>query len=112
MLPSFCTDTIVIFRPTYKSERGDLLPDWSHVTQIPVTGCTVQPAGTSLSQDGRVLGTMDGLTAYLPPGTDIRVGDRVRWNGFDYTIYGEPRVWPSPTNRVSHILCNLRRWTG
>lgn len=112
MLPSWATDTVTILRPATTTSRGTTIPDWTHATETSVSGCSVQPAATSLSQDGRVLGIEDGWTAYVPPGTDVREGDRVRWNGELYTINGAPRAWASPTGRVAHLALNLRRWSG
>lgn len=112
MLHSWCNDTVYVIRPATTTSRGSTIYDWTNPTVTTVTGCSVQPASTSLSQDGRVLGIMDGLTAYLPPGTDVKAGDRIGFNGEVYTINGEPRVWSSPTGRVSAIQLNLQRWSG
>lgn len=112
MLPSWATDTVTILRPATTTSRGTTIPDWTRATETSVSGCSVQPAATSLSQDGRVLGIEDGWTAYVPPGTDVKEGDRVRWNGELYAINGAPRAWTSPTGRVAHIALNLRRWSG
>ena len=111
MLPSFCNQQVTIIRPSTKESRGSIVPDWSVTTETTVTGCSVQPAGTSLSQDGRVLGVTDGLTAYLPEGTDVKAGDRVLYDGEVYTISGEPRKWVGAFTR-SHVLLNLVRWEG
>ena len=111
-LPTWAADSVTIRRPGTTTSRGSTVPDWTKVTDTVITGCSIQPAGTSLSQDGRILGVTDGLTAYLPPGTDVKEGDRILWNGEIYTINGAPRAWPSPTGRVSHILLNLVRWSG
>jgi hypothetical protein len=72
----------------------------------------MQPAGTSLSQDGRIQGITDGYTCYMPPRSDVLTGDRIRYNGNVYTINGEPRIWSSPTGIVSNIVLNLERWEG
>lgn len=112
MLPSWANDTVKVIRPAIIESRGSPIPDWENVAETTITGCSVQPAGTSLSQDGRVLGVMDGLTAYLPPDADVQPGDRIEFNGQTYTIDGDPRRWKSATGRVSHILLNLKRWSG
>ena len=112
MIPSWCQQTIKIIRPGTKTERGSVVPDWEHASElITVSGCSVQPASTSLSLDGRVLGTSDGWTAYLPEGTDVRAGDHIVFEGNTYEIQGEPRVWTAPFTR-SHIQLNLMRWEG
>lgn len=112
MLHSWCNDSITILRPATTTSRGSTIYDWTRATQTNVSGCSVQPASTSLSQDGRVLGITDGLTAYVPPGTDVKAGDRIVFNSETYTINGEPRAWSSPTGRVSAIQLNLQRWSG
>lgn len=113
MLPSWCNDTVTIVRAnTSKTVRGSTVPDWSSTTETSVSGCSVQPASSTISEDGRVLGLADGMTAYLPNGTDVLVSDRVVFDGNTYTIDGEPRVWRSPTGMRSHILLNLKRWNG
>lgn len=112
MLPSFCSQSVVIVHPkSTKTVRGSTVPDWDNVEKTTVGGCSVQPAGTSLSEDGRVLGISDGLTAYLPEGVAVVAGDRVEYGGETYTINGEPRVWVGAFTR-GHILLNLVRWEG
>lgn len=76
-----------------------------------ITGCSIQPASTSLSQDGRVLGINDGLTVYCPEGSDVQAGDHIVANGQTYEIQGEPRVWTGAFTR-SHVQLNLIRWEG
>ena len=112
MLPSWCRQTVVRLRPTTKQSRGSAIPDWSNPDRLEIKGCSVQPASTGLSQDGRVLGISEGLTVYLPPGADIRAGDRVVIDGRTYVINGEPKAWKSATGRVSHVQINVERWAG
>lgn len=113
MLPSFARDEITRIRPGTKTERSSTVFDWStdKVTEKTIKGCSVQPAATQLSQDGRVLGISDGMTVYCPPGTDVQAGDRIKWDGNTYEIDGEPRKWPGAL-RCDHIQLNLRRWEG
>ena len=112
MLPSFCNQQINIVRPKKTIDsRGSEIPDWTNTTTTAVSGCSVQPATTSLSQDGRVLGTADGWTAYLPEGTDVKAGDHIEFDGNTYEINGEPRKWIGPM-RTSNIQLNLVRWEG
>lgn len=114
MLPSFCSDTITRVRPGTQIVRGQNIPDWSTppATTKDITGCSVQPASTSLSEDGRILGIMDGLTVYCPPGADVQAGDHIIFNSKTYEISGEPRAWKSATGMVSHIQLNLKRYSG
>lgn len=113
MLPSFCRQEVTRIRPGAKELRGSIVPDWdeSKVDKLKITGCSVQPASTSLSQDGRVLGISEGLTAYLPEGSDVRPGDRILYDGAVYTITGEPRVWVGSFN-MSNMQLNLMKWEG
>lgn len=113
MLPSFCTQEVTRIRPGTKSSRGSTIPDWSPsvVNELKIGGCSVQPTATSLSQDGRVLGVSEQLTAYLPEGADVRSGDRIMFDGVVYTINGEPKRWTGAFN-LSNIQLNLSRWEG
>ena len=109
---SFWRQSITRIRPGTKTERGSAVPDWKNTDRLTINGCSVQPAGTSLSQDGRVLGVTDGLTAYLPSDADVRGGDRIEYNGNIYSINGDPLIWPSATGGLDHIILNLTRWRG
>ena len=115
MLPSFTIQngkTVTRLRPGVKTQRGSQVPDWSNVERLEISGCSVQPAGTALSQDGRVLGVSDGYTVYMPPNTDVQAGDRIVYDGDTYTIDGRPRRWKSATGRLDHIMISIERWTG
>ena len=111
MLPSFCNDTITRIRPGQKESRGSIIPDWSTATEKEIGGCSMQPASTSLSQDGRVLGLLDEYTLFLPADADIQAGDRVRFNGQVYEIDGEVRIQPAAL-RLDHIELRLRSHKG
>lgn len=71
----------------------------------------MQPATTSLSQDGRVLGLLDEYTLFAPPDADIEAGDRIEFNGQVYEIDGDVRVQPCAI-RLDHIEIRLRRDSG
>lgn len=112
MLPSFANQTVTVIRPKLKDERGSMVPDWEDIEKsFDIEGCSVQPASTSLSQDGRILGISDGWTCYVPDGSDIKAGDHIVFEGNTYEINGEPRAWTGPM-RTSHIQLNLVRWEG
>lgn len=112
MLPRFMTQTVTRIRPGTKEIRGQIIPDWDNVSTVTINGCSVQPASTTLSQDGRVLGISDGVTLYAPTNADIMAGDRIQFGGNTYTINGDPRRWPSATGGLDHIQCSLERWHG
>ena len=112
MLPSFANQTITVVRAkTTITSRGSEGPDWTNTEKTTVTGCSIQPASASLSQDGRILGIADGWTAYVPEGTDVKAGDRIEFEGETYAINGVPRKWTGPS-KTSHIQLNLVRWEG
>lgn len=111
MLPSFFRDTITRIRPSTQTVRGTVIPDWDSAATLDIGGCSVQPASTSLSEDGRILGIADLYTLFAPPSSDIQTGDRIQFNGKVYTIDGEVRVQPS-ANSLDHIQISLRRYHG
>lgn len=112
MLLSFYRQTVTRVRPGTKEVRGSAVPDWDNVETLDIPGCSVQPASTSLSQDGRVLGIIDGFTCYMPADADVQAGDHIVYKGKTYAINGDPRDWPSATGRLDHIQLNLERWSG
>lgn len=111
MLPSFCTEDVIRIRPGTKEERGSIVPDWSNPDRLLIEGCSVQPSATTLSQDGRVLGISENMTAYLPEDADVEAGDHIEYDGKEYTIVGEPKTWYAPLN-MSNIQLNLALWRG
>lgn len=111
MIPSFARQSVTRIRPGVKTVRGSDIPDWDNATSLVISGCSVQPAATEMSQDGRVLGILDGMTCYLPPGADVQEGDRIVYDGETYVLDGAPRVWEAAFN-LSHVQIRLRRWSG
>lgn len=111
-LPSWCSQSITRVRPGTTTSRGSTIPDWTNTSTAVISGCSVQPASTGLSQDGRVLGINEGLTIYMPPGSDVQAGDRIIYQGKLYTIKGEPKTWQSPTGAVSSTQISVERWSG
>ena len=113
MLPSFCNQEITRVRPSTTVSRGSTIPDWSpdKVNEKTIKGCSIQPAATSATFDGRVLGISEQLTAYLPPDADVQAGDRIKYNGDVYIINGEPKTWHAAAS-LSNIQLNLSRWEG
>lgn len=111
-VPSWANQSIIRLRAKTKDVRGSAVPDWTNPEQLIIRGCSVQPAGTSLTQDGRIQSITDGYTCYAPPEADVKAGDRIRYECQDYVINGEPRTWHSPTGRATHTQINLERWEG
>ena len=109
---SWWNDTISRKRPGTKTERGSVIPDWSTASELVIGGCHVQPASTSLTQDGRIEGLFEGMTLYAPSTADIKAGDHIICKGNEYAINGEVKDWPSPTGQLAHLVINLVRWSG
>ena len=113
MLPSFCIQEVKRIRPATKTVRGSIVPDWdeNNVSTKTIKGCSMQPATTSLSTDGRVLGISDTYTLFCPPDSDIQAGDHIVFNSKTYEIDGDVRIQPSVLN-LEHIEITLRRYNG
>lgn len=109
---SWWNDTVSRKRPGAKTERGSVVPDWSKASVLAISGCHVQPASTSLTQDGRIEGLFEGMTLYAPATADIKAGDHVVYNNNEYEINGEVKNWFSPTGQLAHLVINLVRWSG
>ena len=113
MLPSFCRDTVTRIRPAVTTSRGQSVPDWdaNKVNEKTISGCSMQPASTTLSEDGRILGISDRYTLFCPPDSDIQTGDRISFDSKVYTIEGDVRVQPCALN-LEHKEITLRRFYG
>ena len=109
---SWATQTITRIRPGVREVRGSEIRDWNNVDELVISNCSMQPAGNTLSQDGRVLGVYDGYTCYAPANADIQPGDRIEFNGQVFEINGEPNHWQSATGNLNNMLLNLVRWSG
>lgn len=112
MLPSWFRQSVTRIRPGVKTSRGSEIPDWNNVTAVVISGCSVQPSTTSLSQDGRVLGIEDSFNLYMPPTADVREGDKIVYEGEEYIVAGVPRPWVSPTGGLSNVQVTIERWKG
>ena len=112
MLPSFMTMTITRKRAITKTVRGSEVFDWTKTSDVTINNCLVEPGGGSLSLDGRELGIMQGLTAILPPNSDVKAGDHIVYDGNTYEIDGEPKIFSLPTGTVTNMQLNLKRWQG
>lgn len=108
---SWANQSVTRLRATTRTVRGSDISDWSNPDELTISGCSVQPGTTELSQDGRVLGVLDGMVCYMPIGSDVKEGDRIQYEGNVYEINGMPKVWHGVGNS-SHIQLVLRRWAG
>lgn len=112
MIPSFCNQSITRLRPGTKEVRGTTIFDWSKATQTPISPVSVQPAQSSISLDGRVLGITDAYTVFCNPDADVIAGDRIVFENNTYTVDEEPRNWQSPTGRISSKQFTMIRYKG
>ena len=112
MLLRIWSDEVTIVHPGITIERGSEILDWSNATRTAVPHCSMQPAATNLSTDGRVLGITDGYTCYMPKSAPVLAGDRIEFNGKQYTITGEVRSWPSVSGFLDHFILNLEAYSG
>lgn len=112
-LPNYAQDVINVVRAGLRTVRGTEVADWANVTRHPVSGCSVQPAGTSGDAVAdREAQATETCTVYLPPDADIKRGDRVEWDGDTWDIDGRVQTWRSPTGRVSHKVATIRVHEG
>lgn len=112
MIPSWASQTITRIRAGIKVERGSEVPDWLNSQSVTISPCSVQPASSSVSLDGRVLGLNDSYNVYCNPDADVLAGDHIVYGGQTYTVMEEPRIWTSPTGRVSNLQFTMTRWAG
>lgn len=112
MLPSFCRDSIIRVRAGVKESRGSKIPDWESATRIVINNCSVQPATSSISMDGRVLGLIDSYNVFCNPGVDVLAGDHIIFEGQTFTVTEAPRNWKSATGIVSSVQFTMTLWRG
>ena len=112
MLPSFCNDSVTVKRATLINQRGTKVPYWDNPQTFVVNGCSVQPSTSARDFDGRTVQVTEDWTLFAPPGSDIKAGDRIAWEGLTFEIDGAPMPWKSPTGRISHVWARLKEWRG
>ncbi|MDG3012460.1 hypothetical protein G4X40_20175 [Rhodococcus sp. D2-41] len=101
---------MVVIRPAPKDKFGDPVgTDSEHQ----VENVAIDWSGTSLN-NGHGEQLVSDVVLYLPPGSDIRGGDRVRLpDGDKYAVHGKPGVWQSPfTGRRPGISVPLQMVKG
>lgn len=109
---SFFRDSVVVIRPLETTRNGKPVQDWANATRTTVGRCHVQPSTTDRDHDGRQVSVSDEMTVYAPIAADIKAGDRIEWNGEQYSIEGLPQMWRSPSGRVSNQQVRIKRWSG
>ncbi|MCO6011417.1 hypothetical protein NE236_41355 [Actinoallomurus purpureus] len=100
--------TVTVVRPAGQDPLGDPLPGSAETT---VGGCFVQPRTSTEATDLRDT-VITGLIAFLPPGTDVRATDKIRFNGVLYAVDGDPDAWDVLSGRAHHVEVALRRVEG
>lgn len=112
MLPSWCRHSVIVSRAPLVTRNRREERDWANAQCHTITGCSVQPSGTSTDFGGvDAVATADAIL-YAPYGADIAEGDRIQYGGATFVIDGIPYPWDSPTGRVSHLQARLRKWAG
>ena len=112
MLPSWCNDSVDVWRAPTVAVRGTEERDWANAVKHTITGCSVQPSTTSTGWNDPREALASSWTLYAPPGADVRAGDRVDFDGASFRVDGRPMAWRSPTGAVSHVVAYLAEWEG
>ena len=111
-LPSWFKQSVTRLRATTRTVRGASVPDWSNPDSKVISGCSVQPATTSLSQDGRILGISESFTVFMQPDADVQEGDRIVYNGDTYLVSAMTRPWVSASGALDNKQATIERWEG
>lgn len=105
-------ETVTLIRPgppTQDAYGNDVA---GAATEIDVTGCAVAPASSSENVAARDQ-VSQGLTVWLPAGTDVRPTDRMRVRGLLYAVDGSMSEWHSPfTGFDGPVQVSVTRVTG
>lgn len=86
--------TITLLRRVL-SGRDEFGNDTYTDARAQVSGCVVQPAGSSEQIDFTELVSSD-ITVFIPYGTDVSPLDALLINGVTYEVRGVPQQWRSP----------------
>lgn len=106
--------TVTLVRRVLSSSRDEYGNDAYTEVSSDVPGVPVWASGMSEITQGRDTVISD-LTAFLtlPAGVDVASIDKVRVDGNDYEVVGQPNDFPSPlTGFDPGVLVQLRRVTG
>lgn len=105
-------ETVTIVRPgaATRDSYGNDVP--GAATEIDVPGCAVAPRTSSEDVTARDQ-VIEGLTIWMPAGTDVRPTDRVRRRGVLYDVEGDVGEWSSPfTGFAGPAQIQVTRVTG
>lgn len=89
---------------------GNEVPDWDATTDLPITGCSVQPGGGSEVDDSREA-TTTLYSVWAPPDADVVETDRVNHEGVDYAVDGSIERW-NASPRLSYKMIRLKAVAG
>lgn len=109
-LPTWARDSVLVTRPARKESRGATVDDWSQPIVFRVDGCSVQPTGTTSDTGDTASAQTVDATLFAPSDADIRVGDKVTFQGHDYAISGVPLSRTSPFGSFGHTKAYLTSW--
>lgn len=108
MLPSWCNDTITVWRAPLVTSRGSKVRDWTQAISHEVSGCSFQPStSTTGNSAARVQPVTSTAIVYCPPGSDIAEADRIEFDGSIFDVDGVPLYQKSPFGTLNHLLVNV-----
>lgn len=113
MLPSIAHQSITVQRAQTMTDHGVTVPDWSlPPIEIPVGGCSVQPARGTEDEMHRSADRAD-LTVWAPVNADVTAQDHVAIPGYTrpFRVIGEPEHWRG-IGYLEHTVIRLQIWEG
>lgn len=104
-------DTVAVLRAgtSPAPDGGDPVPNWAAATTASYRG-ELQPVETAENVVAQQR-TLSTHLAYLPANADVKATDRLRHQGRDYEIDGEPEAWRA-WGQAHHIEVPCYRVTG
>lgn len=111
MLPSFAMQTVTILTAATVADHGAQVADWSTPTETVESGWLLQPLTSTEVMENRNA-VQAQWRGHGPADSSVTATSRVRFNGQDFEVVGEPLRWPSPTGALAHTEVLLSRWEG
>lgn len=103
--------SVTVLTPSWVSDRGRLVADFTAPTSTVYDGCSVQPmAGEELHDERQ--GAVSRMRLIGPSTMALTHHDRVVHDSLTYDVEGPPQHWPSPTGSLDHVEATLRRVDG
>lgn len=113
MLPAIASQSITVQRAALKADHGTQVPDWTQPpTDIPISGCSVQPAKGNEDEQHRTADRAD-LIVWAPVGADVTAADHIAIDGYSrpFRVIGEPERWRG-IGFLEHTVIRLTVWEG